>query len=109
MADLFDWQKERDEALERVGAHAEDECPGFAEAAKAFLLEYLAAHGPASGEVLTDACKAAGIAPHDDRAFGGCFMSLARAGKIVKIGTAIRTKGHGTNGAVVWSLNTGGS
>ena len=102
--DLFSWEAERDEAMERVAANAEDSCPGFAERARAFVLDYLAEHGPTSGERLTDACKAAGLVPHDDRAFGPVYHALARERKIERIGWALRAKGHGTGGGSIWGL-----
>jgi hypothetical protein len=101
---LFDWREARDDALEQVAANAEDECPGFAEAARAFVLAYLAEHGPASGEVVTNAAKAAGLVPHDDRAFGPVLLALSRAGRIRRVGTTLRTKGHGTAGGNVWEV-----
>ena len=94
----------RDAALELVEEHAEEAAPGFAEAAAACALEYLDAHGPATGERLTDVCKAAGIVPHNDKAFGPVYMRLARAGQIVKAGPAPRLKGHLTSGATIWRL-----
>lgn len=94
----------RDAALELVEDHAEQAAPGFAAAAAAFALDYLDEHGPATGETLTNACKAAGIVPHNDKAFGPVYLRLARARRIVKAGRAPRVKGHLTSGANVWAL-----
>lgn len=94
----------RDRAMSRVGQAAEDRNPGFAEQAEAFIVDFLRAHGPTAGEVLTIACKAAGIRPHDDRAFGPVYFRLVHAGALVKVGTARRERGHGTAGGNVWSL-----
>lgn len=58
----------------------------------------------ATGEDLTDACIKAGLVPHDLRAFGAIFASLARAGKIVSVGVVERRRGNGTAGARVWRL-----
>lgn len=94
----------RDAAMVQVETHAEAHRPGFKEQACAFVLDYLEQHGASSGEVITDACKAAGIIPHDDRAFGPVYMALARQGRIQKVGTAKRLRGHGTSGGNVWGL-----
>jgi hypothetical protein len=76
----------------------------FIEQAEAFVLTYLDTHPDgASGEVITAACKAAGIAPHDDRAFGPVYMRLAKRGAIQKVGTARRARGHNTSGGNVWA------
>jgi hypothetical protein len=98
---LLDWRDERDTAMARVESNAG---PDFTERACAFVLDYLSSHGPTSGELLTLECKAAGIRPHDDRAMGPVFMRLSRRGLIVKRGTAIRRRGHGTSGGNVWGL-----
>jgi len=76
----------------------------FTARASRFVLDYLGAHGASSGEVITDACKAAGIRAHDDRAMGPVFMSLSRAGLIEKAGFCVRNKGHATGGGNIWRL-----
>lgn len=96
--------RDRDEAIARVAANAEARRRQFVELAAGFVLAYLEMHGPTSGEVITNACKAAGIVPHDDRAFGPVYMGLVRAAKIHKVGTCRREKGHGSAGANVWAL-----
>ena len=96
--------EDRDRALARVSQHAEDAHPGFLERARAFIVAYLQEHGPTPGEVLTLACKAAGIRSHDDRAFGAVYLGLARAGRIKKVGTVPRMRGHKTAGGNVWDL-----
>ena len=96
-----DWQAERDAALRK---HEENERARFFEKAMAFALDYLATHGPATGEEITDACKAAGIMPRNDKAFGVVYLTLSRRGLIEKAGTAVRTKGHGCSGANVWRV-----
>lgn len=57
-----------------------------------------------SSEDLVDQCKELGLVPHDDRCFGGVFLSLARKGEIRRVGYAARRKGHGTGGASLWAL-----
>jgi hypothetical protein len=72
------------------------------EGASRFIFGELVRHGPQSGETLTDSAKAHGYRPHDDRAFGGVFMRLARRKQIRCVGTCERRKGHGTSGGRVW-------
>lgn len=93
--------EERDEAMALVEKKAGIQ---FRIDAGAFVLRYLGVHGATSGEDITDACKAAGIVPHNDRAFGPVFMALSRKNFIEKCGTAARRKGHGTSGATIWRL-----
>lgn len=100
----FDDVDARDAAMAQVEANAEESAPGFSEQAQAFIIDFLRRHGSSTGERLTDACKAAGLVPHDDRAFGPVLMKLARAGQIRKAGFAPRRKGHGTAGGNVWEL-----
>jgi len=96
------WQQQRDAALRRVAKNAGRQ---FVARAVAFVEAYLAERPHASAEVMTDACKAAGIKPpHDDRAFGPVYHRLAKAGKIVKCGEVRRTRGHGTAGGNLWRL-----
>lgn len=83
---------------------AEREQPGFQQRAQAFVLQYLAARGAASSEDITDACKAAGILPSEDRAFGSVYQSLNRRGQIAFAGFCARKKGHGTAGGRLWRL-----
>lgn len=78
---------------------------GFTDRAKAFALKYLASVPHSSTELITDACKLAGIKPaRDDRAFGAVYASLLRSKDIVKIGDCKRRKGHGTAGGSVVAL-----
>lgn len=97
----------RDRALRRVARHAEKERPGFTEAAAGFIWGYLLAHGQATSEQLVDVAIAAGFVPHDARAFGPVFLRLSRQGRIRKVGTAPRAKGHGCSGGNVWDLARG--
>lgn len=99
-----DWEQQRDRAMQQVGDNAEALCPGFAEAAEDFVVDYLRRHGPTPGEVVTNAAKSSGLVPHDDRAFGPVYMRLSRRGLIRKAGQVVRTKGHGTSGGNVWTL-----
>jgi hypothetical protein len=94
----------RDMAMAQVETAAERTRQMFAADAGAFVVRYLRTHGPTSGETLTRECRAAGIEPHDDRAFGPVYMRLTRAGVIEKCGTVRRERGHGTSGGNVWRL-----
>lgn len=94
----------RDHAMASVEANAERHAPAFADRAAAFVLDYLKRHGKASGEDITLACIAAGIQPHDDRAFGPVYMRLSRSRKIRKAGFCVRKRGHGSAGGHVWEL-----
>jgi len=97
----------RDQAMSDVAVKAQDERPKFHQQAVDFVLWFLDRFGPAPGEHITDACKRAGIQPHDDRAFGPVYMTLARQKRIEKIGAVRRERGHGTSGGNIWSLKTG--
>jgi len=98
---------DRDRILRNLEDRAEQLRRQFSVDAARIILRYLETHGPTSGEVLTDAVKAAGIVPPppmDDRAFGPIYMKLARLGVIEKVAPAQRMKGHGTSGGNVWGL-----
>ena len=89
---------------ELAADRAERADPTFRERAQAHVLAYLKDHGTSSGELITDACKLAGIRPPDDRAFGPVYAGLARKGMIVSAGFCARRKGHGTAGGRLWRL-----
>lgn len=83
---------------------AQKQDPGFAQKAESAILLHLTAVGEASGEMLTDIAMAHGARPHDARAFGSVFKSMARRGLIRTVGYCLRTKGHATAGGRVWGL-----
>lgn len=93
----------RDAGIERA-ASGRKVPADFVEQATAFVLAYLADHGPTSGEVVTAACVAAGIDPGELRAFGQVYLRLSKAGKIVVVGSCKRMRGNGCNGASIWGL-----
>lgn len=96
--------KRRDTILAKVQESAGAE---FSRLAAEFILNHLREHGPTPGEDITDACKAAGIAPlKDDRSYGPVYLALARKGLIVKNGHCQRRKGHSCNGGIQWAINT---
>jgi hypothetical protein len=82
---------------------------GFdAAAAREEILTILVKAGrPMSGEELVDHCQQRGLVPHDARAFGPVFGTLARRGLIEAVGFAARRKGHGTAGARLWRAKDG--
>lgn len=94
----------RDRALERVAAANQGEAgTAFVDRARAHILRELEQHGPASGEALVVACRAAGVAPlTDDRAFGPVFRRLLNARLIEQIDTCKRARGHGSAGGRIY-------
>lgn len=88
----------------RACDNAHQVCADFSERAARYILSYLEKHKVASGEDITDSCKMAGIIPHDDRAFGAVYATLARRKMIRPAGFCMRRKGHGTAGGRLWSL-----
>jgi hypothetical protein len=91
---------ERDRILQQLEQKQRE---SFMQDASTVILVYLGLFGPTSGEVLTEACKNAGITPSgDDRAFGPVYMALAKQKLIEKVGTVPRAKGHRTSGGNVW-------
>lgn len=93
-----------DRCMQLAADRAERDEPGFCERAQHFVLAFLAQHGKASSEDITDACKAAGIVPAEDRAFGSVYGGLNRRKQIVCVGYCDRRKGHGTAGGRMWEL-----
>ncbi len=78
--------------------------PLFIESACAHITDYLRRHGTSSGELLTDACKLAGIRSSDDRHFGVVFRTLLKRGVIRWAGEARRVRGHGSRGGSRYAL-----
>lgn len=91
-----------EEGMRRALTRAERDVDGFSERARKFVVQYLKEHGPTSSEVLTDACKAAGIRPEKDRGFGGIYKGLHKDKLIEFVEHCKRRKGHGTGGGSVW-------
>ncbi|QHJ00093.1 hypothetical protein GT347_20175 [Xylophilus rhododendri] len=82
---------------------AEGICPNFAERAYVFVLDYIAEHGPISGELVTVACVAAGIDPGERRAFGSIYARALREGEIRAVAECRRMFGHGTAGGRIYA------
>lgn len=93
---------------ELCAAKAEAVADWDRDGATRFILNYLYAHGPTSGEVLVTAASE-WYAPHDGRAYGAVLGQLSRRGIIRKAGFCNRVqKGHGAPGAVIWQLAEAG-
>ena len=116
---LFDAAPRTAEAPPRTaGGEAAAACAEKAErvagfhtaAAKTAILDALRTSRLAiSGEELTDHCMRNGIVPHDARAFGAVFQSLARDGLIETVGFCPRAKGHWTAGGRLWRITGKGA
>ena len=94
----------RDQGMSDVAVNAQDDRPRFHQQAVDFVFGSWTDSARRLGEHITDACKRAGIQPHDDRAFGPVYMTLARQKRIEKIGSVRRERGHGTSGGNIWAL-----
>lgn len=89
--------------MRRAESSADRRVPDFTKHVCAYFLALLATRGPLSGEDLTDAARAAGYCPADDRAFGAAFRLLLTSGARIT-GYAPRRKGHGSSGGKVYGL-----
>ena len=93
---------------QRCLALAESRDPAFAERAYQFIVNHIREQAkPVSGESATLACVAAGIQPHDDRAFGPVYARAIRAGEIQVVGFTSRRRGHGTAGGRLYAAGYG--
>lgn len=82
--------------------------PAFSERAYAFIVSHVRAQdAPISGELITLACKASGIVPRDDRAFGPVYAKAIRNGEIRVVGFCARARGHGTAGGRLYAAGVG--
>jgi len=95
-------------AIKRGAEKARSIDPVFIEVASQHTLRYLRQRGTCSGELLTDACKLAGIRSTDDRHFGVVFRALIRDGLIRWAGECKRTKGHASRGGSLYRLSAKG-
>ena len=84
--------------------NAEDLVSFDTEGCRKFVHGWLIRHGKQSGETLVNVAKAHGYVPHEDRAFGSIFSTLARRGLIRCVGFCERAKGHGTAGGRIWDV-----
>jgi hypothetical protein len=91
------------DAVEACADKAERTTDFNVDAAGEFILRHLKRRGETPGEILTDLAIAHGHVPHDARAFGQVYRTLARRGLIRCVGYCERTKGHGTAGGRVWA------
>ena len=95
------------EAAERCADAAEKR--GFStEAARTFVLRWLAEYGNTAGEDLVEAARKTGRAdliPPDGRAWGAVFLTLQRQHRIRCLRSDLpRKHGHGTSGGRLWAL-----
>jgi hypothetical protein len=103
--DLAEARAQGDLFMQRAYRKAVDDQPSFGDMARAFIVAYLATHGPTSGEILTNACKRAGIKARDDRAMGGVYQKLIRDRSVVVLRSDLpRFRGHGSAGARLYGL-----
>jgi hypothetical protein len=81
---------------------------GFStDAAKTFVLGWLAEYGPTPGEDLVDAAERTGrpdLIAHDARAWGGVFASLSGRRIHCLRSDLPRKRGHGTSGGKLWAI-----
>lgn len=78
---------------------AETKDKTFGKRAYEFIVDYVSKQpGPVPGESVTLACRRAGIASHDDRAFGPVYAKAIKNGDIRVVGSCPRVRGHGTSG-----------
>lgn len=81
---------------------------GFStEAARAFVLHWLAEYGASFGEDIVDGAALSGRADlraHTGKAWGSVFATLSRQSRIRCIEIGLRRKGNATAGARRWSL-----
>jgi len=85
--------------------------PSFGARAYAFIVAYVreqaARLGGVSGEQVTLAARAAGIAPDDDRSFGAIYAKALRDGAIQVVGYCNRMRGHGGAGGRLYASGDG--
>lgn len=100
----LDWARQQgDSGMRRAESSADRRIPDFSARVCTYFLALLSTRGPMSGEDLTDAARAAGYCPADDRAFGAAFKRLLTSGARVT-GYAPRRKGHGSSGGKVYGI-----
>lgn len=96
----LNWSRAQGEiGIRRAESRAERVIPDFSRRAAAYMAAYLTAHGPTSGEDLTDAARAAGFDAGDGRAFGRAFQLLRDQHNAPILRSDLpRKRGHGTSG-----------
>lgn len=82
---------------------------GFStDAARSFVIRWLAEYGPTPGEELVEAARNTrrpDLIPHDGRAFGAVFLTLQRQHRIRCLRSDLpRKHGHGSSGGKLWAL-----
>lgn len=105
----LDWSRAQGElGMRRAASRAERVAgPKFSERVADYFLAVLTTRGPQTGEDLTDAARAAGFMPEDDRAFGQAFKRILQHGAEVVPGAIVpRRKGHGAIGGKLYRMRT---
>jgi hypothetical protein len=82
---------------------------GFStEAARVFVIRWLAEYGNTAGEDLVEAARKTGkpeLIPHDGRAWGAVFLTLQRQHRIRCLRADLpRKRGNGTSGGRLWGI-----
>lgn len=73
--------------------------------AQQFIFGHVVRNGPTSGEDLVEAAKAHGFKGKDDRCFGGVFIALLNAKKLMVLRSDLpRKRGHGTSGGRLYGV-----
>lgn len=100
----IDWQAQRDSGIARAQDHAEALDPGWSQVAYGMLEEFCKArkgcHFQSSD--VRRWCELRGFETPVPKAWGSPFKRAAKAGLIVRIGTAIATHRHGSP-APLWT------
>lgn len=91
------WQARRDEGMGRARDHAEEDVPGWTDAAAEFLRDYAAT---VAGPFLVEQARAASRhrvpAPGNSKAWGPAAVLAVKRGWIVKAGYGPASSSHGS-------------
>lgn len=93
-------------AAAKACTEAAEQRDGFDSAGAAkFIWSWVLRNGPTSGEDLVLAAKAHGFRGKDDRCFGGVFIGLVNAKKLMVLRSDLpRKRGRGTSGARLYGV-----
>jgi hypothetical protein len=106
-ATIFDAIAKGEQGMQACADKAES--LGFStEAARAFVINWLAEYGPTAGEDLVEAAEKTGrtdLRGHDQRCWGAVFGKLSKTNRIRCLRSDLpRKRGHGTSGGKLWAL-----
>jgi hypothetical protein len=97
LIDAIEARKQADAGMKRAADHANETHSGWTDEAYSFLLSFARAHEFFISEDVSGAAKRSPLAsPPTDRAWGGVYRRAAKAGIIVKDGTGISNRRHGS-------------